>query len=279
MLNDEHFKVVWYNSNSSEVFPNVDIKGGVTVTLRNTNIKFGKIGIFAKHKEVSTIINKVIATEFISLKNIVYAPESYRLSKLFHSEKPEISNLLSKGHLYDLTTNIFDKLSNYLYDEKPSDNNKYIQIYGRINNERTFKWILRKYVDPHENLDKYKVILPKSNGSGSFGEALTMPIVGLAGQGHTQTFISIGKFNTLEEAEACLKYIKTKLARLLLSSLKVTQDNKKETWSNVPLQDFTSTSDIDWSQSISDIDRQLYAKYGLSDEEIAFIEKMIKPME
>ena len=279
VLNDEHFKVVWYNSNSSEVFPNVDIKGGVTVTLRNTNIKFGKIGIFAKHKEVSTIINKVIATEFISLKEIVYAPESYRLSKLFHSEKPEISNLLSKGHLYDLTTNIFDKLSNYFYDEKPSDNNKYIQIYGRINNERTFKWILRKYVDPHENLDKYKVILPKSNGSGSFGEALTMPIVGLAGQGHTQTFISIGKFNTLEEAEACLKYIKTKLARLLLSSLKVTQDNKKETWSNVPLQDFTSASDIDWSQSVSDIDRQLYAKYGLSDDEIAFIEKMIKPME
>ena len=46
-----------------------------------------------------------------------------------------------------------------------------------------------------------------------------------------------------------------------------------------PLRDFISTSDIDWSQSISDIDRQLYAKYGLSDEEIAFIEKMIKPME
>ena len=47
----------------------------------------------------------------------------------------------------------------------------------------------------------------------------------------------------------------------------------------VPLRDFISTSDIDWSQSIADIDRQLYAKYGLSDEEIAFIEKMIKPME
>ena len=46
-----------------------------------------------------------------------------------------------------------------------------------------------------------------------------------------------------------------------------------------PLQDFTSASDIDWSQSIADIDRQLYVKYGLSDEEIAFIEKMIKPME
>ena len=46
-----------------------------------------------------------------------------------------------------------------------------------------------------------------------------------------------------------------------------------------PLRDFISTSDIDWRQSLSAIDRQLYAKYGLSDEEIAFIEKMIKPME
>ena len=47
----------------------------------------------------------------------------------------------------------------------------------------------------------------------------------------------------------------------------------------VPLQDFTSSSDIDWTQSVVDIDRQLYRKYGLSDEEVAFIEKMIKPME
>ena len=47
----------------------------------------------------------------------------------------------------------------------------------------------------------------------------------------------------------------------------------------IPIQDFTSSSDIDWSKPIADIDRQLYAKYGLTDEEIAFIESMIKPME
>ena len=61
--------------------------------------------------------------------------------------------------------------------------------------------------------------------------------------------------------------------------LKLTQHNPQSVWAYVPLQDFTSTSDIDWSQSISDIDRQLYAKYGLSEDEIAFIEKMIKQME
>lgn len=48
---------------------------------------------------------------------------------------------------------------------------------------------------------------------------------------------------------------------------------------NVPLQDFTSSSDIDWSQTVAAIDQQLYRKYGLTDEEVAFIEKMIKPME
>lgn len=53
----------------------------------------------------------------------------------------------------------------------------------------------------------------------------------------------------------------------------------KPTWANIPLQDFTANSDIDWSKSIAEIDQQLYVKYGLSEEEVAFIEKMIKPME
>lgn len=81
------------------------------------------------------------------------------------------------------------------------------------------------------------------------------------------------------EAAACLKYIKTKFCRAMLGTLKVTQDNPKPTWANVPLQDFTTDSDIDWSKTIAEIDQQLYAKYGLSEEEVAFVEKMIKPME
>ena len=66
---------------------------------------------------------------------------------------------------------------------------------------------------------------------------------------------------------------------MLCQVLIVSPDVSSKTFELVPLQDFTSTSDIDWSQSIADIDRQLYAKYGLSEDEIAFIEKMIKPME
>ena len=154
-----------------------------------------------------------------------------------------------------------------------------VGIYGRSNNQRLIKYLDKKYLDGHPNLYKYKVILPKSNGSGKLGETLSSPIVAWPGIGHTQTFISIGSFDSNYEAEACLKYIKTKFVRLLLGTLKATQDNKKDTWANIPLQDFTDNSDIDWSKSIEEIDRQLYKKYELDQTEIDFIEKMIKPME
>ena len=67
--------------------------------------------------------------------------------------------------------------------------------------------------------------------------------------------------------------------RALLASLKRTGSITKDKWSNVPLQDFTTASDINWSKSVAEIDRQLYAKYGLSPDEINFIETHVKEME
>ncbi|MCT1796811.1 hypothetical protein [Helcococcus kunzii] len=77
-----------------------------------------------------------------------------------------------------------------------------------------------------------------------------------------------------------MKYIKGKFSRVMLGIKKVTQNNKtKETWSKVPLQDFTDLSDIDWSKSIPEIDQQLYKKYSLDQKEIDFIETNVKEME
>lgn len=76
-----------------------------------------------------------------------------------------------------------------------------------------------------------------------------------------------------------MKYIKSKFARVMLGILKITQDNTASKWEFVPMQDFTNNSDIDWSRSIPEIDQQLYKKYGLSQEEIDFIEKNVKEME
>jgi len=66
--------------------------------------------------------------------------------------------------------------------------------------------------------------------------------------------------------------------RALLSVLKITQNVNAEKWKYVPLQDFTSSSDIDWSSSVAEIDKQLYAKYGLTEEETLFIESHVKEM-
>ena len=65
----------------------------------------------------------------------------------------------------------------------------------------------------------------------------------------------------------------------MLGILKITQHNPISTWKYVPLQDFTSSSDIDWSKSVHEIDLQLYDKYGLTAEERNFIETHVKEMD
>ena len=88
-----------------------------------------------------------------------------------------------------------------------------------------------------------------------------------------------GPYTLKREEPSILKYVKTKFVRALLGILKITQDNPPEKWAYVPLQDFTASSDIDWSKSIADIDRQLYRKYNLDDAEIEFIESHVKGMD
>lgn len=106
-----------------------------------------------------------------------------------------------------------------------------------------------------------------------------MPEMCNPGVGSTESFVGIGLFDSKDENENALKYIKSKFARTMLGVIKITQDLTPTKWKYVPLQNFTSSSDIDWSQSIANIDKQLYKKYNLSDEEINFIENNVKEME
>lgn len=95
----------------------------------------------------------------------------------------------------------------------------------------------------------------------------------------TESYLLLDVFESEMEAENMKKYIRTQFVRFLLASILITQNIVRDKFAFVPLQDFTSSSDINWSASVADIDQQLYRKYGLSADEIAFIEKMIKPME
>jgi len=277
MLNDEHYKVVQYWANSGDVFPTVDIKGGVAVTYWDKNKTFEKIGTFTSYPELNGIKKKAAPTEEInSLMSIMYNQTNFDLDVLLKEHPDYIKGIGSEGKDRRLEKNIFDKIP--LFTEEKSNEDD-IKILGVIKNKRSYRFIPRKYLDiSHENLMKYKVLVPRSNGSGAIGEVLSTPILGEPILGYTRTFLGIGAFDSKEEAGNALKYVRTKFARTMLGILKITQDNPIETWRLVPLQNFKTNSDIDWSKSIPEIDKQLYKKYGLSAEEISFIESKVREM-
>ena len=103
-------------------------------------------------------------------------------------------------------------------------------------------------------------------------------IIGEQNSACTETFLLIGPFDTEIEQKNCYKYICTNFFKTLLFFGRGTMQVSQDVFRFVPLQDFTSLSDIDWNKSILEIDNQFSAKYHLSNEEIAFVESMIKPM-
>lgn len=285
MLSDPHVKVVYYEQNSSMVFPGTDIKGGVAITYQDKTKDFGAIETFTPYAQLNSILKKVSPLTEQTFDTIVSGRGVYKLSQKALDDFPEIEQIQSKGHKKDIGSGAFRILKDIVfYENVPNDGKEYVKFLGLENLKRTYYWIASEYVDAPLSFSNYKIFIPKSNGSGALGEVPSTPLIGapLIGApliGATETFLSLGNFSTQLEAENCLKYIKTKFARAMLGVLKITQDNTRDKWAKVPLQDFTSSSDIDWSQSVAEIDAQLYKKYGLSQEEIDFIESKVKAMD
>ena len=272
MLNDEHFKVLKYEEISKRIFPSQEIKGGIAISYYSHFNKFKPIKIFMKFKPLEDILNKVTSSSNLYLESIISSPLTYSLSELMQEENPD--------SIHRLRTSAFKKIKNIFFDFVPNDGHEYIGIYGLENNRRVKKYVRRDYISGGlDIIDNYNVLLSKAVGDGLFGEKLSEEIIAKPGEAYLQTYISIGAFNNILEAINVSKYIKTKFARALLGILKVTQDCPGPKWEYVPLQDFTENSDIDWSKSIAEIDQQLYKKYGLSPEEIDFIEEKVQEME
>ena len=288
MLNDNSFKILKYFPDSTQVFQGIQLTGGVSISYHDTTKSFGAIKVFTPYDELNSIFHKANSnTAFKSMEPIVITRTIYRLTDKLHEDFPTAKNKLSKGHAYDMSSNIFDALPLVFSEEAPADGYKYLKMLGRKNNKRTYMFIRRDYVNTGRipNVDKYKVVLSKADGAaGTIGKPIPARIIGKSlieapGEGTTESFISIGSFNTMREAECCQKYIQTKFARTLISILKVTQEITPAKFKYVPLQDFTPSSDIDWSKSVHEIDLQLYDKYGLTAEERNFIETHVKEMD
>ena len=302
MLSDEHICVVRYFHDSADVFPNTNINGGVAIIMRNMSVKFNPIGMFIPNTTLRGIAHN-FAGASSNLDSIGFGGRSdLKFNDVFlkafpntkehilahlRAEHPEISEL-APNEEYELKSSSFARTAYAFISEQPADFPNYYKILGIENGQRIWKWVLREYLSQrypdNNNIDKYKIFISKADGAaGQIGKPIPArivgkPVLGEPGSSSTASFISLGNFDTMEEAENLMKYVQTKFARVLLGVLKVTQDITPAKWSYVPMQDFTANSDIDWSKSIEEIDVQLYKKYKLTDEEIAFIESMIKPM-
>lgn len=282
MLNDPHLSVLDYYPNSMKVFPGINITSGISIISYNNDKENegGAIKVFIPEPTLKTIYQKVACKIRGSLSSIVSPRTSYHLSEYALLQHPEIKRIVAKHREHDIKTNAFDKLDDIIYYFcKPCDRYDYVRLLGLAYGKRTYRWVPRAYLRAPKSFEQWKVFIPKAAATGNFGKRLASPVIGEPYMGATDTFLTIGGFDTREEAEACCKYVKTRFCRVLLNILKRTQDATRGKWKYVPLQDFTDHSFINWSKPVQQIDQQLYKYYGLTVDEQQWIESHVAAME
>ena len=197
----------------------------------------------------------------------------------------KIINLVSSRKPYGFESDILDNPEKYNKTLFDTDSTGLVKICGKKTGEgRTSRYIDRKQL-PRETplLDKYKLFVVKAWGnmdekSGFLGGSYSELICAKPLDCCSEMYLEVGPFENEKETENACKYFNTKFFRAVFYKRKLSQNTAKDTYADVPIQNFTTDSDIDWSKSIHEIDEQLYKKYILTDKEIDFIEKHIKEM-
>lgn len=281
ILDSNNFEILYSELETKLLFPSADIKGGIIITSYEENNISGSnaedFSMVALPNEIKKILDKVknLNVKETGLDSIISSAESFKFSKEILIQK---SNTLTKSYL---TSSVFSLVPE-LFTEPAEATEEHYKILGMFNSKRKIFCTSLSTVKS-SLFGKYKVFVPAANGSGSLGEPLSTPMIGtpMIGtpmMGATQTFISVGAFETLDEAKACEKYLKTKFARAMLGTKKITQNNPPRAWENIPVQDFTKNSDINWDCNINEIDAQLYKKYEFTQNEIGWVEEKITSM-
>lgn len=268
MLNEKRIRVLVDYQDSRDCFPGVAIKGGICYflwdrtysgTCEIKNMEGSKmlsrmkrpmsekgIKIFVRYNEAITILNKVSYFNEESISNVVSPRKPFGFASTFRE-----------------------------YEDNKFPNA--VTVYAC----KEVGYIDKSHILQNSDwVDRYKVYISEAYGAGEDfpHQIINKPFLGEPNTCCTETYLLIGPYQTKDEAQNVISYIKTKFFRFLVLLKKNTQHATSKVYSFVPLQNFTEASDIDWSKSIPEIDQQLYAKYHLTDEEIAFIERMIKPM-
>jgi len=270
MLRDSHLKKMFDFKDGSYCFPGgIRIGGGVCYILWDKLYESLDIEVFnmpegAKQKRPAI----EFGLNFLIRSNIV-RHMVYNINK---TNTESLSNLSWAQKPFGFRTNYIDFKSTgevKLYTKKSKSGIGYVSIDEVTKNEN--------YIDEWQVVTSRSTSVPEEDNGQVLREVQTF--IAEPGSVVTESYIVVASFPEKKKAENCLKYLKTKFFRILCQETIVSPDVSARTFDLVPLQDFTSESDIDWDKSIREIDMQLYKKYDISEYEVKFIEKVIKPME
>ena len=263
--------------NSGDAFDDVSISGGVNYFLYKKNysgnVDFKEI---SNNKEES--INRPLFEDGLD----IIIPVNKMISiirKVKNNEFISLESIVTGRNPFGIPAN--DRELNKIIENNTNNNNLQILCaYEEV------KFIHKKHITRNKDLvNNWKVFTSKMNGGA--GTLLDGKPVSILGRTHvmgpnsicSNTLLAVGNFENKDDAIRLNKYMHTKFFRFMLGIKKISQVLTSNIYTFVPLQDFTTQSDIGWTKSISEIDKQLYSKYGLSEDEINYIESIIKPME
>lgn len=275
IIDDKRFMVLHDYFNAKECFSNVEIKAGICYFLWNKNFN-GKCNIYTHYE--NNEIKKTIRLLKDSDNDDIFIRDSNQISVKQKIKKFDFINLVSSRKPYGLCGDVFRNTKKYNlpeFDSEKSDN-LYSIVGLNEKNKRITMYANENYPFPKKDMiDKYKLFVPRNYGNGTLGEVPSNVIIASPYMACTETFIQIGPFNTKDEANNCLKYMKTKFFRYLVGIQKHDQGASKTIYKYVPNQNFTEKSDINWNSEIESIDKQLFKKYLLNEDEINYINKKI----
>ncbi len=279
MLEDKHISTLHDYNNAEDCFgKSVELKGGVCYFLRDTEHN-GDCNVNIHNGSEAISETRALKNQFTEVY-VRYQKYLDILQKVQNIGESSFSTIVSPNDPFGFDSRIEGTMRRVKVNPslKPIKNGVEFYYHGwrtkgigfvkRVSVKRNKEWI-----------DKVKVLIPKAWGIGDISKDSLSPFIVSNPSCCYETYLIVGPFEIIAEAKNVVKYMQTKFFHLLVAILKNTQNAMQGAYRYVPLQDFTSNSDIDWSKSIIEIDRQLYAKYGLDESEIAFIESKIKPME
>ena len=269
MLHDRRIEKLVDFPNAVDCFPGVDISGGVCYFLWNRDYQGDCEVTSCQGRNYVSVMKRGLLernnNSFIRFNEAISI-----IRKIANLSEDTFDKLVSPQTPFGIVSSFKDYKDTYFEGA--------ISLYS----VKGKKYIDKKVITKNQNwIDCNKVYISKSYGErGSYPyRFLAKPFIGEPNSCCTQTYLMLGGFDSVSICENVIKYIHSKFFRFCIMLKKNTQDAMRGVYSFVPIQDFTSNSDINWNMSVEDIDRQLYVKYGLNEEEIVFIESMVRPME